>query len=972
MLPIVQAEGLTAQASPNRAEAGRTLCAARGEARTMTNRQYVNPDASRQSVCSAVTLLVLLLQPISLAAQEPTSNRSRRLTTPTQTDKRDQENVESENPFGDAPVLEQFDPEASLRSPPALPAVPELPLESDTPVLHGQPALHGQPVLHGQKAPEQDQSVLSERMGQARRMVTAPPPGSPSFDQKEDATTQADASPPPEPHRTDEDPADQQQPEVTSQEPTEPAPSPLAERSETPQATQQPLPQLFPAQEESNLAQPTKEQSSEPLAEQQPDQVDSAASKNGDSKSEEIFAQEDLQFVPLDSLGGESSAGKETPSSENTSDDQGPLPLLESAVSNPPSDPGKQNAANPDTPEIAEEDQSTGRQSSRRRSHRGEWTARQEASSADQRDDPAKAEDLSGTTGGASVKVPQLSSPAGTPKRNSSRRRRNLQREAKQEPVPLLEPEHTPSGPAPLPAREAEPELQPTPGSLSLNTDTSAQMAEMRPPRRLQPLRPDETGVQLLSPQQESQSNSPGLYLPREPGSPRPGQRDPAGRALLSEPGSASVGPSDAAETFELEPRPGYLGVDARGRFGSSGSEDAGAVEDWDLETSQRNSPPPRPLPTARLSLRMTPRLENLRDQIRQVLSVYQKRRPNTRDHSPRDVMSHIRAWGTDAELDYAQPGGRPVNAIAYLCYNNPCKKHQLLYRDRYGLQARKAEWAQQTYGQFLASLAHAGVSPNYPIKVQGKFFSVADLIQSEKQGCYPNMELTSKLMALAYYLEDSDESWVNTSGALWNLEGLIAEEVESPIVGAAAGGTERLLALSYAVQRRKVEGKPLTGQFKRAAKYLADYQKYAVSLQNRDGSLSTAWFEDREASPDPHRRLETTGRVLEWLVYSLHEDDLTDPRVVRAVQYLADLLWSGRSKRWKIEPMSHALSALELYDRRLFLPQDLKGPSFPGPSSRKAVSQKSEERSSRTNTLGRLFGKPRQTSQRPVRSRSL
>ena len=92
--------------------------------------------------------------------------------------------------------------------------------------------------------------------------------------------------------------------------------------------------------------------------------------------------------------------------------------------------------------------------------------------------------------------------------------------------------------------------------------------------------------------------------------------------------------------------------------------------------------------------------------------------------------------------------------------------------------------------------------------------------------------------------------------------------------------------------------GKPLDGEWLRAHKFITAYQKYAFKLQNADGSFSTQWLERRDASNDIQRRVQTTGHILEWLIFSLPEKELTDPRVVKSVNYLATLLSNNRSRR--------------------------------------------------------------------------
>ena len=87
--------------------------------------------------------------------------------------------------------------------------------------------------------------------------------------------------------------------------------------------------------------------------------------------------------------------------------------------------------------------------------------------------------------------------------------------------------------------------------------------------------------------------------------------------------------------------------------------------------------------------------------------------------------------------------------------------------------------------------------------------------------------------------------------------------------------------------------GEPLDGEYARAAEFVKKYQQYAFRLQNRDGSLSTEWFRGRGDEDDIDRRIKTTGHILEWLCYSLSDEELREPRTIRAVTYLANLMYS-------------------------------------------------------------------------------
>jgi hypothetical protein len=58
---------------------------------------------------------------------------------------------------------------------------------------------------------------------------------------------------------------------------------------------------------------------------------------------------------------------------------------------------------------------------------------------------------------------------------------------------------------------------------------------------------------------------------------------------------------------------------------------------------------------------------------------------------------------------------------------------------------------------------------------------------------------------------------------------------------------------------------------------------------------------------------------MTEWLVYTLPKERLEDPRVVRAVSYLSNMLLENRTEKWSIGPLGHGLHALALYDERVF-----------------------------------------------------
>jgi len=354
-------------------------------------------------------------------------------------------------------------------------------------------------------------------------------------------------------------------------------------------------------------------------------------------------------------------------------------------------------------------------------------------------------------------------------------------------------------------------------------------------------------------------------------------------------------------------------------------STDTGAErEDESAETEKKPvanralvDVPSGPLPP------LSQNMKNLRAKVRRVIKSYYTRPLNSRDNDPWELMHGMLAYGVHSKIRQGGPRGETITLVGWLCYNKPSKGFSLLYlTPENELRAKQGVGLQGHMGQFLAMLAQCQVSPDYPIRVRGTEFSINDLIEAEKQTCYPRSELTFKLIALMHYL-DSDASWVNDQGQSWDIPRLIREEMAQPIRGAACGGTHRLSGLSLAARTRVRRGEPLDGEYLRAAQFVEKYQNYAFQLQNRDGSLSTEWFRGRGDEDDIDRRVKTTGHILEWLCYSLPEKDVRGGRTFSAVNYLSSLLASNFNHDWEVGPLGHAIHALRLYDERVFQPYD-------------------------------------------------
>jgi hypothetical protein len=465
-------------------------------------------------------------------------------------------------------------------------------------------------------------------------------------------------------------------------------------------------------------------------------------------------------------------------------------------------------------------------------------------------------------------------------------------------------------GVSPAAGGETQPSADSTPVAAG-STEPAAAEESNRPelPAESEPATAESTDVAPV----DSPANKPARKPTDEPGSDEPAADD------APTPRAASEDPAEQDE-------PGKLEIE----FSDPSDNEAGdPAADSSNPPAVENTDPPPDDPYAPSSVQpLSPDLVRLRDLVRKTLAFYFRRPVNARENTPWEVFHWIIGYNVAAEIRADGPTGPAHNAVGWMCFNRTCAGQRLLTVEQGRVRALYGVGLQGHEGQFLAILAQSMVSPDYPMQVGRQKFTIRDLIRSEQLGCTSghDVELMFKLIGLSHYL-DLDEVWQNRAGETWGIPRLIREEIVKPIQGSACGGTHRLMGLSYASQMRVRRGQPLDGEYLRAAHYIRDYQIYTLGMQNPDGSFSTAWFARRESRNDMDRKIQTTGHILEWLVFSLPHADLRHPQVVKAVNFVSSTLMADRKHAWEIGPLGHALRALSLYDRRVFQPAEATVP---------------------------------------------
>ena len=327
--------------------------------------------------------------------------------------------------------------------------------------------------------------------------------------------------------------------------------------------------------------------------------------------------------------------------------------------------------------------------------------------------------------------------------------------------------------------------------------------------------------------------------------------------------------------------------------------------------------------------------MDQLRDRIDAAVDhTLHNRTLNTRDHNAWQIVHGILPYGKAFKIEHE---GQLIPAEDWLLQGNQLNGWELRPGEK-GVIAVLAPGSKAAQGhpdQWIGYLSQGGedgihgIPPDEVFIVQGKKYTLGDLIAQAEWDVYPGMEAPWTIMAETTY-RPLDYKWKSKDGQEWTLERLVEMDAGEPVVGegASCGGTHRLYGLTIAVNRyMKETGTPedkLTGGWKKADDVVQDCVRKARAFQQPDGSFSTNFFLRPGSSPDVDSTLHATGHTLEWLDVALSQQQLQEPWVTAAVDRLCQLLEDNKDRPLDCGALYHAARGLRLYRERRFGPHDV------------------------------------------------
>jgi len=311
----------------------------------------------------------------------------------------------------------------------------------------------------------------------------------------------------------------------------------------------------------------------------------------------------------------------------------------------------------------------------------------------------------------------------------------------------------------------------------------------------------------------------------------------------------------------------------------------------------------------------------NHQGRIDEALDTVRRRYLTVGVHTPWQIMHGILALGDRMDVRVARGSDR-VQALRYLFNPGRFSQQAIFESASHGIRVKPSSDSQGHPDQFLAILAQKGFPLETVVNLNNGHGTIQEMITQAVAETGQHAETSWTIIALCHYL-GPEAQWTNQDSRRYSIEGLMDWELRQSVQKGACGGTHRLYALTFALNRYLSLRKPLRGVWRRADEKIRQYVKMAKSFQNNDGSFSSEYFSAPGWTDRFEDRLYAHGHTLEWMAIAVDPNQLTETWLVRAVDFLSTELVSNRRQSIECGALYHAGHALNLYQERRWMSSD-------------------------------------------------
>ncbi|MEK6260675.1 MAG: hypothetical protein AABP62_18910 [Planctomycetota bacterium] len=225
---------------------------------------------------------------------------------------------------------------------------------------------------------------------------------------------------------------------------------------------------------------------------------------------------------------------------------------------------------------------------------------------------------------------------------------------------------------------------------------------------------------------------------------------------------------------------------------------------------------------------------------------------------------------------------------------------------------------------QVLCALAQREISLDLPVVVDGKRFSIRDLLSDSIANFHLKQEeLAWTAAAYVYYLSDVS-SWTNKYGVTFRFDDLASALLNSSLSEASCGGMHIVASLTHilkAHRRSPIVTNRVAGTIEA---FLDRCVAATANTQHSDGSWSSNWTHELTTRSHSSKallddsssrtKLVLSGHLLEWTYALPVSDHLPGDVTEKASKYLAASLQAMTSEEIGDQfcPVTHAILALQ------------------------------------------------------------
>lgn len=299
-------------------------------------------------------------------------------------------------------------------------------------------------------------------------------------------------------------------------------------------------------------------------------------------------------------------------------------------------------------------------------------------------------------------------------------------------------------------------------------------------------------------------------------------------------------------------------------------------------------------------------------------------RKLGTDTHGAWQILHGVLAYGQ--EFPIATPRGvQPT--IGYLLAGGSLEGFEPLAGDLLGDPPRpglrmemqpSTKIGQGHRDQWLAIFAQCGLPLETELVSDNRVFTLGDWLRQAEFDVPRNLELefSWSLIALAAY-RDTEHRWIARDGVEYSVADLLYSESEQSMPSSVCGGTHRLIGIAMSLNKRRAEGRPISGVWAHADEEVAKYVNAARKNQNADGTFSVSYLHRPGFTRDLGESLGTTGHVLEFLAFAASDEVLQEPWVERSARRLCQMLEQCKVVDLECGVLYHALHGLQEFRQR-------------------------------------------------------